>query len=220
MNLFDVIILAALVAFTLLGIKRGLIMTLCGLVVSVFALIGAPIIADQVSPSLAYLIQPAIQNAVQTNVDQAVANSAATGTFALQDGTLLEQLVSSDFYQHFAQMAQQSAEQGVQNATQAVAAGISASLAHTVAWLVVYVIAFALILFLGRMLAKMLDLAAQLPGLHFLNTSLGGICGLLKGLILVAVIASLGVGFGLISPESVSGSALLQLFSGFGTVSL
>lgn len=220
MNLFDVVILIVLVVFTFLGLHRGLIMTLCGLVVSILALVGAPIAADQLSPALAYMIQPAIQSAVQTNVDQAVANSTAVGEFSLEDGSLLEQLVGSDFYQSFAQNAQQSVEQGIQDATQTVAVTIGESLAQTIAWLVVYVIAFALILFLGRLLARVLDLAAMLPGLHFLNKSLGGIFGFLKGLIIVAVVASLGVGFGLIPPESVAGSVLLRLFSSFGTVSL
>lgn len=220
MNLFDLIILAVLALFTFFGVRRGLIMTLCGLVVSIFALVGAQMAADQLSPTVAYMIQPAIQNAIQTNVDQAVADNTAVGEFSLEEGSLLEQLVGSEFYQSFAQSAQQSVEQGVQAATQTVAATIAETLAHTVAWLVVYVIAFALILFLGRLLAQVLNLAAMLPGLHFLNKSLGGLCGLLKGLVIVAVVASLGVGFGLIPAQSVSGSALLRLFSSVGTVSL
>lgn len=220
MNLFDLIILALLALFVFLGMRRGLIMTLCGLVVSVVALVGAPVVADQVSPALAYLIQPAIQNAVQSNMDQAVANSTATGAFSLGEGTFLGQLAESQFYQYFAQNAQQTVEEGIQNATTAVAASLSSSLAQTVAWLVVYVVAFVVILVVGKLVARVLNLAATLPGLHFLNTSLGGVCGLLTGLVLVAVLASLGVGFGLISPESVSGSALLQFFSSFGTVSL
>ena len=52
------------------------------------------------------MIQPAIQNAVQTNVDQALSNNTASETFSLEEGSLLEQLVSSEFYQHFAQSAQ------------------------------------------------------------------------------------------------------------------
>lgn len=220
MNLFDLIILGVIALFVFLGVRRGLIMTLASLVVTVLALVGAPMAADQLSPAVAYMIQPAIQNAVQTNVDQAVANNTASQTFALEEGSLLEQLVSSEFYQHFAQSAQQSVEQGIQEATHSVAAAVSESLAQSLAWLAVYVIAFALILVLGNLLARVLDLAAMLPGLRFANKSLGGVCGLVKGLVIVAVAVSLGVGFGLIPAESVNGSALLRLFSSFGTVSL
>ncbi|MGM9537125.1 MAG: CvpA family protein [Candidatus Onthomonas sp.] len=220
MNLFDLIVLGVLALFAFLGSRKGLIMTLASLVVTVLALVGAPVIADQLSPSVAYMMEPAIQNAVQTNVDQAVANNTASDTFYLEEGSFLEQLVSSEFYQHFAESAQQSVEQGIEQATQSVVAAVTQSLAQSLAWLAVYVIAFALILFLGRLLAHVLDLAAMLPGLHFLNKSLGGVCGLLKGLVIVAVVVSLGVGFGLIPQESVDGSALLKLFSSFGTVSL
>lgn len=220
MNLFDVLILAALVIFTLLGARRGLIMTLCGLVVTIVAMVGAQAAANQLSPSLAYLMEPAIQNAVQSNVDQAIADNTAMGEFSLEEGSLLEQLVGSDFFQYFSQSAQESVEQGIQDATQTVAVTVAESLAHTIAWLIVYLIAFALILFLGRLLTHVLNLAATLPGLHFVNQLLGGVLGLLKGIIIVAVLASLGVGFGLIPTQSVSGSALLQLFSSFGTISI
>lgn len=220
MNLFDLIILGVVALFTFLGTRRGLIMTLASLVVTVLAMVGAPMAADQLSPSVAYMIEPAIQNAVQTNVDQALANNTASETFSLEEGSLLEQLVSSEFYQHFAQSAQQSVEQGIQEATHTVAVTVAESLAQSMAWLAVYVIAFALIIVLGNLLARVLDLAAMLPGLRFVNKSLGGVCGLLKGLVTVAVVVSLGVGFGLIPAESVDGSALLRLFSSFGTVSL
>lgn len=220
MNLFDLIILGVLALFTYLGIRRGLIMTLAGLVVSILALVGAPIAADQLSPAVANMLQPAIENAVQTNVDQALANNTASVTFSLEEGSLLQQLVDSEFYQYFSQSAQQSVEQGIQETTHAVTATVAESLAQSLAWLAVYVIAFAVILALGRLLARVLDLAALLPGLHLINKSLGGVCGLLKGLVLVAVAASLGVGFGLIPPASVSSSVLLQLFSSLGTVSL
>lgn len=219
MNLFDLIILALLALFVFLGMRRGLIMTLCGLVVSIAALIGAQAAADQFSPALAYVIQPVIQNAVQANVDQAVESSGAAPTFSLEEGTFLGQLVDSDFYQHFAQTTQQAVEDGIQDATAAVAQSVAAALAQAVAWLVLYVVAFVVILVVGKLLARVLNLAAALPGLHFLNTSLGGVCGLLTGLVLVAVLASLGVGFGLIPRASVNGSLLLQLFSNFGTVS-
>lgn len=223
MNLFDIIILAVLAAFTLLGARRGLIMTLCGLVTAILALIGAQIAADQLAPSVAYVIQPSIRNAVELQVDQAFeAEAEAAYSFELTPETdgLLQQILGSEIYQHFAQSVEDSVQEGVQNTVDSAADHIAAALAQSVAWLAVYVLAFILILFLGRLLARVLDVAAALPGLHFLNKSLGGVCGLLKGLVLVAAVCSLGVSFGLISRESVQSSALLELFSAFSTISL
>lgn len=220
MNLFDLIILIVLALFLWLGVRRGLIMTLCGLVVTILALIGAQAAADQFSPYLASMIQPSLQSTLLANIDDAVASSDATSNFTLEDGGLLEQVLGSEYYEYFAQSFQQSVEEGVQSTAETVAATVAQSLAETIAWLIVYLVAFALIILLGKLLAKVLDLAAMLPGLHFLNKSLGGLLGLIKGVLIVAVLCSLGAGFGLIPAESVQSSALLKIFSSFTTVSL
>ncbi|MCD8047288.1 MAG: CvpA family protein, partial [Clostridiales bacterium] len=62
--------------------------------------------------------------------------------------------------------------------------------------------------------------AARLPGLHFLNKSLGGGCGLLQGLVIVAVVCSLGSAFGLIPQQDIENSVLLELLASLTTFSL
>lgn len=223
MNLFDVLILAALAVFTVMGTRKGLIMTLCGLVVSILALVGAQAAADQLAPSVAYVIQPSIRGVIEFQVDQSFAEEAeAAYSFDLapeEDG-LLQQIMDSEVYQHFAQSVEESVQEGVQTTVDTVADSVASALAQSVAWLVVYIVAFVLILLLGNLLARVLNLAAALPGLHLLNKSLGGVCGLLKGAIVIAVVCSLGAGFGLIPVESIQSSALLGLFSAFSTISL
>ncbi len=219
MNMFDIVILIALAVFTVLGAKRGLIMTLCGLVVSIFALVGAPIAADALSPAVAAVIEPGLENTIQIAVDEAVADGQEISIElpeAIEETGVMELLLNSEVYQHFASAVETGVEQGVE----AVAQGVAEALANTAAWLLVYIVAFALILILGHLIARVLDLAALLPGLHFLNRSLGGVCGFLKGLVYVAVAASLAAGFGLVSQESLDSSALLALFSSFTTISL
>lgn len=219
MNMFDIVILIALAVFTVLGAKRGLIMTLCGLVVAVFALVGAPIAADTLSPAVAAVIQPGLENTIQTAVDEAAASGQEITIElpqAIEESGLIEALLDSDVYQHFAAAVESGVEQGMEN----VAYGVSVALSDTLSWLLVYILAFVVIIFAGKLIARILDLAALLPGLHFINKSLGGVCGFLKGLIYVAVVASLAAGFGLISPENLENSLLLELFSSFTTISL
>ena len=219
MNMFDIVILIALAVFTVMGAQRGLIMTLCGLVVAVFALVGAPVAADALSPAVAAVIQPGLESTIQTAVDEAAANGQEITIElpqAIEESGLIEALLDSDVYQHFAAAVESGVEQGMET----VAHGVSVALADTLSWLLVYIIAFAVIIIAGKIVARILDLAALLPGLHFINKSLGGVCGFLKGLIYVAVVASLAAGFGLVSPENLENSLLLALFSSFTTISL
>ena len=220
MNLFDIIILAALVLFVLSGVRRGMILTVCGLVTAIVALIGAQVAADALSPTVAQMFQPAFESSVQLRLEETLGEtdtlpSAGTGQEVIdlapllgEDG-LLGQMVQSDFYQHFAGAVSET----VGNSVESIGAAISAALAQSAAWLVVYLIAFFVIMLLGRLLTGVLNLAAALPGLRFLNKTLGGVCGLIKGVIVLAVLCSLAVGTGLIGQDSVQSSALLSLFA-------
>ena len=201
MNLFDIIILAVLVIFTLMGARKGLIMTICGLVAAVLALTGARLAADQFSPALAYAIEPSIRDAVYSQMETSVSQQ-------------------TEGQQPFQWEEEDCVQDQVHQVTANAADAVAASLARSVAWLSTYLLAFLLILFAGHLLGRALDLAARLPGLRFVNRSLGGLCGFLQGAVIAAVICSLGVGFGLIPKESVESSTLLALFSAFSTISL
>ena len=61
--LIDVILLAALLFFVLMGAKRGFILTLCSLVAVVVALVGANLAADTLSPKVADAIRPRLEQA-------------------------------------------------------------------------------------------------------------------------------------------------------------
>ena len=234
MNLYDLIILAVLAFFIYSGVRRGMVLTVCGIVLSLAALFGAQIAADTLSPAVAGMLRPAIEDTIQLRLEEAVGESVAlpeedavTDDSTLPAGEteqtasdlivllsgegLLGQMLQSDVYQHFSQSVSQSVQTGVETAAGAVAA----SLAQSAAWLAVYLIAFFLILVVGRLAAGVLDLAARLPVLRFLNRSLGGVCGLLKGVVVLVVICSVAVSTGLIAQESVRTSALLGLFSSF-----
>lgn len=219
MNLFDIVILIAIALFTLMGAKRGLIMTLCGLVVAVLALIGSPIAADALSPMVAEAIRPGLETTIQAAVDEAAANGEEITIQlpeAIEESGLIEILLNSEVYQHFAAAVESGVEQGMDN----VAAGVAEALSGTLAWFVVYLAAFIGIVIAGNLIARVLDLAALLPGLHFINKSLGGLCGFFKGIVYAVVVVSLAISFGLIPAEHLEGSLLVELLSTYSVVFL
>jgi uncharacterized membrane protein required for colicin V production len=222
MNLFDIMILTVLLISVLAGMHKGFIMTLCGLLVTVLAFSGARIAADRLSPSVAYVLEPAVENIVHTEFQNALPDQASELEqfhWDTVDGDFWGSIVNSKLYQKtledFLGAARQELEQVVDNA----AAVIAASLAQSLAWVLTYALAFVLIQALGNLLIRLLDLAARLPGLHALNRTLGGVCGLVKGALILAVLCSLGAGFGLIPEQSIHQSALLGVFTAFRTIS-
>lgn len=138
MNLFDIIILAVLVIFTLMGARKGLIMTICGLVAAVLALTGARLAADQFSPALAYAIEPSIRDAVYSQMETSVSQQTEGQQpfqWEEEDGGLLEQIFDSDFYQYFIDSVEVTVQDQVHQATANAADAVAASLARSVAWL-------------------------------------------------------------------------------------
>lgn len=65
MAVFDVILFLIVVLFAALGVRRGLVLTVCGLLSIVVALGGAKVAADSLSPMVAEAITPRITATVE-----------------------------------------------------------------------------------------------------------------------------------------------------------
>lgn len=68
----DLLILAVIALFALLGWHKGLVLTLCGVLVIFVAYFGAAYVSETFSDDLAELIQPTIQNQLDLVVEQAM----------------------------------------------------------------------------------------------------------------------------------------------------
>jgi uncharacterized membrane protein required for colicin V production len=197
-------------------------MTLCGLLITILAFTGAKFTADRLSPKVAYIIEPAVENIVQTEFHNALPDQAKEleqFPWDSLDKDFWGRIVNSDFYQQKLDEFMQTARDEINTIMNGAAALIAASLAQSISWILTYLLAFAVITIVGNLLVKLLDLAAKLPGLRTLNRSLGGLCGLVKGAIILAVICSIGAGFGIIPQESIQQSALLGVFTALSTIS-
>ena len=93
------------------------------------------------------------------------------------------------------------------------AAQVAAAIAESAAYLIIFLLAFVLILLAWKLISHALDLVARLPGLHFLNKSLGALFGVIQGIIILFVAAWLLQFFGGILPQdAVEKTYLLKFF--------
>ena len=217
--LFDLIVLAVLVIFTLRGAWRGLVLSLCSLLAVVVAFAGASFLARTVSPMVAQALEPRFAAAIETRLEDALEQRVAEGEQAVlttEDVPLegvLDILRDMGLYQNLIGAVDRAVEQGVAEIAASAAAAVAAAVAQSVAYLVLFLAGFLLLLAAWTLVSRALDLVARLPGLHFLNKTLGGLFGLIQGCILLFVAAWLIQFSGHLIPEgTVEQTRLLRFF--------
>ena len=75
MAVFDVILFLVVLLFAALGVRRGLVLTVCGLLSILVALGGAKVAADSLSPVVAEAITPRIATTVEDRLEMNVNQS-------------------------------------------------------------------------------------------------------------------------------------------------
>lgn len=217
MAVFDLILFLVVVLFAGLGIRRGLVLTVCGLLSIVVALGGAKVAADSLSPMVADAITPRIATTVEgqleKNVQESVKDAGETAKDSLSG--ILSLFGSSETYQKASEELQKAIQSGLKPSLETAAQSVAKDLAQPVAWWVVYAVAFFLVLFLWGLVSKALDLVAKLPVLNLANRLMGGGVGLLKGALVVGLVCILILRFGLVSAGEAKESVFLQFFSNF-----
>ena len=239
--IFDLIILAALIGFAVRGAKRGLVLSLCSLLAVVVAFAGAGFAARTLSPTVAAYLEPKFAAAIEQRLDQSIQDAQETApqpsltpppqaggetpASLLPDGEgteqgdlnpfddVLDALRDMGLYDTLIGTIQDSVSQGMEDAAAGAAASVAAAAAQSAAYLILFLLAFVLILLAWKLLSRALDLVARLPGLHFLNKTLGALFGLVQCCILLFVIAWLLQFFGKVLPaQAVNQTYLLKFF--------
>ncbi len=214
--IFDLIILAVLIAAACRGYRRGLILSLFSLLAVVVALVGAIILSNLWSPALSQYLQPKLSPSVTSAVESVLPESTAT---AADD--LFRLLEEADLPFGLEQYLPGIREDGVAAAEDASHAWVEAlsgtlteQLADSIAKNGLFILAFILILSLWKLLARALDLAARLPVLHTLNQLGGLLIGLLRGALLLFLLGWLVRWLfpDLIPSDTVEQSTLLHFF--------
>lgn len=220
--IFEVIVAAVLIAFVVMGAKRGLVLALCGLLGVVVAFTGASLLARTLSPMVADALEPRFAAAIEEQLDQQIQESMehngtvgegtpTPDTLPLQD--VLNALRNMGFYESLVDRVNQAVEDGMTQVAASAAARVAAAIAQSAAYLILFLVGFVVILVLWKLVSRALNLVARLPVLHFFNKSLGAVFGLLQGCIILFV-AAWAIQFigGIIPPETVEQTVLLKFF--------
>lgn len=215
----DGLVLAVLLIFACIGARRGLILSLCGLLAFVVAFLGASFAARTLSPAVADALEPKFAAAIEEQLNESIRQQAEAGEAAVLSPDdvplegVLDALREMGFYETLINTVDRAVESGMTAAAASAAAAVAAAIAQSAAYLILFLLGFFLILLAWRLLSRALDLVARLPGLHFLNKTGGALFGLVQGCIILFVAAWLLQFFGQMLPrELVEQTVLLKFF--------
>ena len=201
--LLDLIVAAVAALFLWKGWRKGLILSLCGLLAVLVAFAGAGLAARTLSPAVGQALEPKISQLIEERLEQELAPPPAG-----EDGSAGEDPLSSvlsvlkdlGLYEGLVDSLQHTVEEGMAGAVSA-AASAGAAMAQAIAYRILFLVSFALILALWGWLSRALDLVARLPGLHFLNKTGGAAIGLVKALLVLFLATWLLQSLGHFVPE-------------------
>ena len=132
MAVFDVILFLIVVLFAALGVRRGLVLTVCGLLSIVVALGGAKVAADSLSPMVAEAITPRITATVEGRLEKNVSDSVKDAGETAKDSLsgILSIFGSSDTYEKASQQLQEAIQSGLQPSLETAARSVAKDLAQ------------------------------------------------------------------------------------------
>lgn len=215
----DGLVLAVLLIFACIGARRGLILSLCGLLAFVVAFLGASFAARTLSPVVADALEPRFAAAIEEQLNESIRQQAEAGEAAVLSPDdvplegVLDALREMGFYETLINTVDRAVESGMTAVAASAAAAVASAIAQSAAYLILFLLGFFLILLAWRLLSRALDLVARLPGLHFLNKTGGALFGLVQGCIILFVAAWLLQFFGQMLPrELVEQTVLLKFF--------
>lgn len=218
--IFDLIVLGVLILSTVMGYRKGLILTLCGCLTVFVAYFGASRVSDYMSGPLSRALQPGLESNIQRFLDEKLtpAPSGSSSKIADEDehinATVAEALAlleDNAFYRGFSQRLQEMVTEGLASATASAARTVSEFIANQVAHVVLFYLSFFLILILWAMLSHALDLAFKLPVLSSMNAWCGAGLGLLRGAVVLLILCYL-LKDGLLPQDIIQNSYLFRFF--------
>lgn len=215
--LFDVAIVLILLFFLWRGASRGFVLSLCGLLAVIVALVGASFLAGALAPRVGAALEPRFAQAIEEQLNTAIQSGAAgEGALTPEDVPLagvLDALRDMGLYEDLVESIDQAVSQGLTGAAASAAAAVAAAIAQSAAYAILFLIFFLLVLIAWTILSHALDLVSKLPGLNALNKLSGAALGLVKGCILLFVAAwLLRYSGSLIPEEAVQQTTLLRFF--------
>jgi len=188
---FDLIIAAVLLFFTIMGKRKGFVLTLCGLLAVFVAFIGAAFLSDLMCEPVGRLMQPMLEQSISETLYELAGQNVQMGRIYSDPFTTVELAVaaleSSELFEFFGQTLKTALQEGLLQEGISVSGSIAAYLAREVARIVLFVLSFVVILLVWFLISHALDLAFRLPVLSSINAAMGAVMGLIKGGLLVFI---------------------------------
>lgn len=190
--IYDLIILVLLVVFALWGMHRGLIRSLLSLVTVVVAFAGAILISNLFAPTVAQWAEPAVAPTVQSAVESIIPDDL-TGDLLSSDQLviLLEDaelpLGLNDVLADY--LEENPLTLNIESAAQDLTGILVEKVTLALAYVILFLVAFVVIVILWNLIIRALNLVAKLPGLHALNKLGGFLFGVIKGALLLFILA-------------------------------
>lgn len=216
----DILLVAVIAYCVWSGYKKGLILSISGILALVVAFYGANLIADTYSSEFVSMLKPFIGGFVDDAVTETAKEAVEDPDFYVTEGDETETYILSveslkklGLSQNLAESMAEAVDEAVTVAGKAVKDAIMEKLSSALANLLVFIIAFVLIMIVFAVIANLINLTFSLPGLKLLN-NIGGLAfGLIKGLLIVFAVAwVLGyLGFLVDSEDTVVLAALINI---------
>lgn len=211
----DIILLLILVVFMLSGYRKGLILSLCGLLILVISCLGASVAQELITPKLVTELHPQVTAALVSELEEQV--SASTEA-AIQDAgeagiTIAGQEVTVgdliSLLERFGLDVEQSAQNAVSEVSdpivQSAASAMAGMFLDAVVGFVVFLGAFLIIYLVLRTIELCINTVDRLPVIHTLNHLGGGLVGIISGAFLLVVAMTLLTQTGLIPDTAFHG---------------
>ena len=211
----DIILLLIFVVCILSGYRKGLILSLCTLLMLTLGGLGAAAVQQALTPKVAEWMVPkvtayltdVIRDGVETSTENALEQTGEVGlTIGGKQMTLNE---LTDILSGFGLDVQETVQGATQGAAdpviQNVAESISQSVVNSLAGIVVFLIVFLLIYLLLHGACLMLNVVDRLPMVHTLNHVGGALIGGVSCALVLTVLMGLLVNSGVMEQGSFGG---------------
>ena len=195
----DIIIIAVLILALVIGVKRGLLGAIAGIVSVVAAFFGAALSASFLTPAVEQWLQPILMLEKRMQGAQTADGEAMLGLLGFDGRSLTDML--------------QNVTDRIRETGEAMLSAVAGSVAHSIAYALVYLASFIVLLIVFRLLCKLID-KLELPVVSQLDSVGGGILGLIEGALLVFVAVWAMQKFNwLLTPEMIADSTILKFFA-------
>lgn len=188
----DLVIVLILVFFAWRGAKKGLILTLFGMLGLIVAILGARFVSNTFYEPVADIIQPGLHQKVESLEESILGGEDLDIDLGLDDSvdTLIDVLRRRGTFPGLVKLLDAAAETDAitEDSRFSAAQVLSTYLAELAARVALFVLGFLVILLIWFLISHILDLAFKLPILNAINVVGGLLLGLIKAIIIVFVV--------------------------------